>query len=76
MQILEKEIQTYQKELPNLLSEQGKYVLIHNQDINGPYVAYEDALNIGYEKYKLEPFLIKKIEENETVFFLSRDLQV
>ena len=41
---LEKEIETYNRELPNLLAEQGKFVVIHGDKIIGTFVSYEDAL--------------------------------
>jgi hypothetical protein len=38
------------------------------------YGAYEDALKLGYEKAKLQPFLVKKISGAETIAHFSRDL--
>ena len=72
---LEKEIETYNRELPNLLAQQGKFVVIREDKIIGTFVSYEDALKLGYEKCGLEPFLVKRIQAIEQVQFFSRDLE-
>ena len=71
---LEKELTTFQRELPNLLSNEGKFVVISGDQVLGTYAVYEDALNIAYEKCGLKPFLVKKIQSVEQVQFFSRDL--
>jgi len=72
---LEKEIETYHPELPRLLAEQGKFVVIHGNEVVGVFVSYEDALKFGYERCGLDPFLVKKIEAMEQVQYFSRDLE-
>lgn len=72
---LEKEIETYNRELPNLLEQQGKFVVIHENDVVGVFVSYEDALKLGYEKCGLKPFLVKKIQAVEQVQYFSRELE-
>jgi hypothetical protein len=69
---LETELKTYTDKLTELLPNEGKFVLIHGSEVVGLYVAYEDALNIGYERFKLEPFLVKRIQATETVQFITR----
>ena len=69
---LEKELKTYSEKLSELLVNEGKYVLIHGEDIVGCFVAYEDAVNEGYEKFGLEPFLVKRIQATEQVQFVTR----
>jgi hypothetical protein len=71
---LEKELATYQRELPNLLPHEGKFVLIHGEAVEGIWDTYEDALKDGYTKFKLEPFLVKRIEAIEHVQFFTRDI--
>ncbi len=71
---LEHEVKTYQRELPNLLQHEGKYALIHGEEVAGPYDTYEDALKAGYEKYDLKPFLVKRIQAIEQVQYFTRDL--
>jgi hypothetical protein len=71
---LEREIQTFEKLRASLLANPGKYAVIAGEELLGVYSTYEDALKIGYEKRKLEPFLVKKIEVIEPVNFFSRPL--
>lgn len=71
---LEKELETYNKMLPQLLQDEGKYALIFKANLIGTYGTYEDALKAGYEKAALEPFLVKKISSVETVSYFSRDI--
>lgn len=70
---LETELKTYEAEKDGLLAHEGKFVVIHGSEILGIYGSYEDALKAGYEKYKLEPFLVKKIQAIDAVNFLTRD---
>ncbi len=53
---LERELQTYQQRLPELLQNEGKFVLIHGDDVVDVYGTYEDALKEGYAQFKLDPF--------------------
>ncbi len=69
---LDREIETYKAKLPELLLEEGKFALIHGVDLVGVYFAYEDAIKQGYEKFGLEPFLVKQILCSEQVQFISR----
>jgi hypothetical protein len=72
---LEKELETFERLKPGLVTDQeGKYVVISGDDLLGVYSNYEDALKIGYEKKKLEPFLVKKILAIEPVNFFTRPL--
>jgi len=71
---LEKEQATYARELPKLLVSAGKYVVIHGDAVAGVYDTYQDALQVGYEKFGLDPFLVKQIEATERVHCFTRDL--
>jgi hypothetical protein len=71
---LEQEMRTYQRELPNLLQHEGKFALVHGDEVAGPYDTYQDALKAGYEKYDLKPFLVKCIQAIEQVQYFTRDL--
>ena len=70
---LEKELETFKRQLPNLLANEGKYVVISGDDVIGTFTAYEDALTCGYEKCGLRPFLVKKIQTIEQVQYFSRE---
>jgi len=66
------EIATYQKRLPELKAEDGKFVVIHGDEVVGTYTSAEDAITTGYQKFGLEPFLVKQICAIEIVRFISR----
>jgi hypothetical protein len=69
---LEKELAVYNQKLPELKeNNEGKFVLIHGDSVD-VFTSYEDAIKAGYEKYRLEPFLVKQIVSMEQVQFISR----
>lgn len=70
---LEREIQTFREQLSTLLQNEGKFALVHGEDVAGFFETYEDAIKAGYEKYGLEPFLVKKIQAMEEVQHFTRD---
>ncbi len=71
---LKTELETYEANKQALLGKEGKYVLIHGTELSEPWDTYEDALKAGYEKYGIEPFLVKQIQGTESVQFFTRDL--
>jgi hypothetical protein len=71
---LEKELDTYRKKLPELKTQEGKFVLIHGEELVDFFSTYEDAIKSGYQKYKLEPFLVKQVHATEPIFFISRNV--
>lgn len=71
---LEVEMEVYERSLQGLLSDEGKYVLIHKKDIHGVFDTYNDALKAGYDKCGLEPFLVKKIQAVDQVQYFTRAL--
>jgi hypothetical protein len=74
MSSLQKEIETYNLHMNDLLTHIGKYVLISGDQILGYYEAYADALGAGYEKCESGVFLVKKIAPAEQVSFFTREL--
>ena len=72
MTALNLELKTYSDRLPSLMGQLGKHVLIKGNDIIGVFDSYEDALRAGYEKFNLEPFLVKKIAPSEQVAFFAK----
>lgn len=74
MSNLNREIETYNRLLPELIAQQGKFVLIKGEEQAGTYDTYQDALAAGYTKFKLEPFMVKQISPAERVAFFTRDL--
>jgi hypothetical protein len=73
-QPLDREINTYNSKLPELLGSLGKFVVVKDDRIVGIYDTYADALKIGYEHFKLEPFMVKQIAPTEKVQFFTREL--
>lgn len=69
---LEKELATYKAKLPELKAQAGRFVLIHGDDVIDTFSSYDDAIKDGYEKFGLEPFLVKRIEAVEQSCFISR----
>jgi hypothetical protein len=70
---LEKELETYRQKLPELTASEGKFVLIHGEDVVGTYTSYEDAVKEGYDQFGPDdPFLVKQIQTIEQVHFISR----
>lgn len=74
MDTLEKEIATFNEQLPTLMNHLGKFVVIKGDAVIGIYDTYNDALKFGYQQFKLDPFLVKKISPSEQVFFFTRDI--
>lgn len=70
----EHELSIYQAHILEFLESEGQYVVIRGDDIAGPFETYEAALDAGYTKHGLEPFLVKQIFRVEPVHYFSRDL--
>ncbi|MGB7209050.1 MAG: hypothetical protein WBD27_10355 [Pyrinomonadaceae bacterium] len=69
---LEEELATFYRELPNLVKDAGKYVLINDSKVVGTFTSYEDALQVGYKTFGLETFLVKQIQAVEQVQLVTR----
>jgi hypothetical protein len=67
---LERELQTYERERPALLAHEGKYVLIHCDEVTGVFDVYEDALRAGYDRFGFERFLVREIHAVDPVEFI------
>jgi hypothetical protein len=70
--VLEREMETYRRELPSLLDRQGKWVVIHGDKVIGVWDTCGDALQAAYEKCGLPPFLVKQIMEFERPGYFPR----
>lgn len=71
---LERELETYKRVLPSLLEDEGRFAVVHEDEVAGVFDTYEDALKIAYEKFGLQPFLVKQIRALEQVHCLTRDV--
>lgn len=72
---LEKELETYKRELQNLMPRVGKYVLIHEDKVSGIWETYQDALQEGYRLFGLKPFLVKQIQAVDLIHHMTRDIR-
>jgi hypothetical protein len=72
MRILDQEISTYNRLLPNLLPQVGKFALIKEDKLVDTFDSYQDALKRGYATFQLSPFLVKKISPVEQVVYCTR----
>lgn len=70
----EREMATFDAHLHDLLSAEGKYVVVREDQISGPFATFDEALGAGYDRYALEPFLVKQIRRAEPIHYFSRDL--
>jgi hypothetical protein len=68
---LEAELETFQKRLPELLANEGKFALIRGDDVS-VWPNAEAAIDAGYERYGLGQFLVKEIAEHEVPRYFSR----
>ena len=75
MNALQAEVDTYNRLLPTLLNNQGKFALIKGGELVGVFDSYQDALQAGYQKFALAPFLVKLIAPAGQVAFFTRDLK-
>ena len=72
---LEKEQKTYELNKESLLAaHEGKYVLIHGEEVAGTWDTYRDALEAGYKQFGLEPFMVKQITGIERIQHISRNI--
>lgn len=71
---LERELQTYKGKLSELIANdaEGKFVLIHGDEVVDVFGTYEDAIKEGYSKFQLQPFLVKQVQSIEHVQLISR----
>ena len=74
---LEQELRTFKRELPNLLLNPescGKFALVHGNRVNSVWPSVDTALDAGYERYGLKPFLVMEITEHERSRYCSHDI--
>jgi hypothetical protein len=70
---LDRELATYEREKARLLKEsEGKFVLIHHDDVIGVFETQFDAIDEGWKRFPNQPILTKKITPTEEVVFIPR----
>ena len=61
-QLLDSELRVYEQNRDQLLeSAEGKFVLIHCDQVVGIYDSKMDAIAAGYQQFGNVPFLVKQI---------------
>jgi hypothetical protein len=68
---LEREIETYQRELPRLLQEGegGRWALIKGDEVVDVWDTQRDAIQAGRARFGLEPTLVKHIDPRDSERF-------
>lgn len=69
---LEREMETFTKNAAEMQGHEGKFVLIHGDTIVDFFTSYEDAIKAGYQRFALEPFLVKQVQAVTHAQFISR----
>ena len=65
--LLDTELKTYEQNRDHLLgTADGKFVLIHKNQVIGIYDSKMDAIAAGYQQFGNVPFLVKQILKVET----------
>lgn len=74
---LERELETFRRELPRLLAEggQGAFALIAGDSVDSTWPSREEALQAGYDRFGLGPFLVKEVTEHERPIYFSRNVK-
>jgi hypothetical protein len=68
---LSQERDTFAKAKLRLIAEsEGKFVLVHADQICGVWDTYEGAIEAGYAAYEPGSFMVKKIERQDKVHYL------
>jgi hypothetical protein len=64
---LEREIETYRRELPRLLAtgQAGRFILIKGEQILGIWNNQADAIQFGRQQFGLEPFAVKTVDARD-----------
>ena len=68
----DREQRTFEARKAELLRQEGQYVVIQGEVVAGVWPAYEDALEAGYTRFGLNPFLVQQIRNEEPVTVISR----
>jgi hypothetical protein len=72
---LEKEIETYDNRLPELLKDEGKFVLIVEEQIVGIFDTFEETMKAGYSRFRSQPFLARQISKTDPIIKSSRSVR-
>jgi hypothetical protein len=66
--ILDRELQTFRRLLPDMLKEhRGEFVLIQEDAAIGFFPTEEEAVREGDRRFLPKPFLVRQVQEKEPV---------
>jgi len=74
---LDREVSTFRRVLPTLLADpakRGLFALVHGDQVAGVYDSFDAALEAGYERFGLDPFLVKEVTEHEEPKYFPRNI--
>jgi hypothetical protein len=74
---LEHEMEVFARQLPELLGDPGnrdKYALVHGDAVDSIWPSMDEAIEAGYNRFGLSPFLVKEITDDEKPKFFSRNI--
>jgi hypothetical protein len=76
--LLERELDTFEKRRQELLGQaQGKFALVHGEEIVGVFDSKPDAIAAGFKEFGNTPFLVKQVVAVETPQnFVSNQLAI
>lgn len=55
------EIATYNRRLPELGAEAGRFIVLKGEETVGIFDSYGEAVEAGFKRFTLEPFVVKEI---------------
>lgn len=65
-----RELAAYKRELPHLLAREGKFVLIHGDEVVCVRKTWDRAVSEGYKRFgPNEPFMVKRIERPDRLAY-------
>ncbi len=68
---LQAELATFKARLPELLLHaEGQFAVIQGDEVAALLISYSDALEFGYGRFGLRPFLVKRVLAAEPVAYL------
>ena len=69
---LEENLKFFEEKLPELLeTDEGRFAVGRVGDKFTCWDTYGDAIQYGYERYGLNPFLVKQVERFERPIFMG-----
>lgn len=66
------EMATFRARLPELLEREGAYAVIRGEEIAGIRDDFSEAVGLGYDRFGIGNFMVRKITAEEPFFPLPR----